>query len=127
MVVFVLIAAFIVVCVFLIFAVRTKCTIASFHPTIGMHSRLTGADAHARLVAGASGLPGVRVIDTAGPDTLLSVRPVASAKDRGLGMYVVIRDAGDEVVLLARRRVPVPAGDLGSALSELEQLARTDA
>jgi hypothetical protein len=122
---FVLIVVLAAVCVFLVFAVRTKCTIASFHPTVGMHSRLIGTGAHARFVAAATGLPGVRVIDTAGTDTLLSVRPVASAKDRGLGMYVVIRDAGDDVVLLARRRVPVPAGDLSSALRELEQLAST--
>ena len=106
-----------------------RCSLGSFEGTLGMRSRVTGPGAHERVVAALARLPGVRVVERAGDDVLFSVLPVPAAKgslDRGWGLYVVVRPLGEDVLLLARRRVPFPGGDLGSALRELERAACRD-
>jgi len=103
-----------------------RCTLGSFEPTTGMRSRISGPDAHGRVVLALERLPGVRVLERSGTDVLLSVRPAPMARgalDRGWGLFVVVRPLDEDVLLLARRRVPLPGGDVGSALRELERAA----
>ncbi|TDP96357.1 hypothetical protein [Labedaea rhizosphaerae] len=106
-----------------------RCTLASFEATTGMRTRLSGPGAHAEVVAALVGLPGVRLLERSENDVLLSVLPAPAAKgslDRGWGLYLVVRPVDQDVLLLARRRVPFPGGDLASALRELERAACRD-
>ena len=106
-----------------LWTVPARCTLASFEATTGMRSRRSGPGAHAEVVAALVGLPGVRLLERRGDDVLLSVLPVPGSLDRGWGLYLLVRPLAEDVLLLARRRVPLPGGDLGAALRELERAA----
>lgn len=109
--------------VLLMFLVAT-CSLDTFRPRAGIHSQLTGPDAHARLTSALLALPGVRLIERTDHDVLLSVLPVPSSMERGLGLFVVVRRDGDEVLLLGRGRLPLPTPNLPAALRQLEREAR---
>jgi hypothetical protein len=121
-----LVLAAVVVAALTLWIALARCSLASFEATTGMRSRLAGPGAHATVVDALVVLPGVRMLERSGADVLLSVLPAPAAKgalDRGWGLYVVIRPMGEDVLLLARRRVRLPGGDLGAALRELERAA----
>ena len=121
-----LVLAIAVVAALTLWTALARCTLASFEATKGMRSRLSGPGAHAEVVAALAGLPGVRVLERSSADVLLSVLPAPAARgslDRGWGLYLVVRPVDEDVLLLARRRVPLPGGDLAAALRELERAA----
>ena len=121
--------AVVVIAVLTVWTALARCTLASFEATKGMRSRVSGPGAHARVVDALVRLPGVRVLERSGDDVLLSVLPApaaAGALDRGWGLFVLVRPVDQDVLLLARRRVPLPGGDLAAALRELERAACRD-
>jgi hypothetical protein len=121
-----LVLAAVVVAALTLWTALARCSLASFEATTGMRSRLAGPGAHASVVDALVDLPGVRMLERSDADVLLSVLPAPGARgalDRGWGLYVVIRPVGEDVLLLARRRVPLPGGDLAAALRELERAA----
>lgn len=101
------------------------CTLAGFAPTVSLRSQVTGPDACFRLVTALAGLPGVRALERNGNDVLFSVLPTPTSMERGFGMFVVVREVDDGVLLLARSRIPLSTRP-GSALRQVEREARTN-
>lgn len=102
----------------------TRCTLKSFQAKTGMRSALSGPSAYPRIVRALLRLPGVRLLERSSGAVLLSVRPVPSSMERGLGLFVLVRPVDDDVLLLARHRLPLPPRHLDAALRHLERDAR---
>jgi hypothetical protein len=101
-----------VVVVLLVWTASATCSLRTFEATASIRSQLTGPDAYRRCVAAMERLPGTRVL------------PTPASMDRGWGLFVVVRNAADGVVLAGRRRIPLPGSNVDAALRQLERDAR---
>jgi hypothetical protein len=102
----------------------TTCALTGFVPGASVVSQLSGPGAHADFAAALGGLSGVRVLERTDDAVLVSVMPVPSSLERGLGLFAVARRGDDDGVLLqGRGRLPVAPG-LEAALRQLERDVR---
>jgi hypothetical protein len=113
-----------VVVVLLVWTASATCSLRTFEATASIRSQLTGPDAYRRCVAAMERLPGTRVLEQGEQEALVSVLPTPASMDRGWGLFVVVRNAADGVVLAGRRRIPLPGSNVGAALRQLERDAR---
>jgi len=102
----------------------TTCSLDAFRPSTTVPSQLTGPTAHADLVKSLLTLPGVRLLERTDDDVLISVMPVPTSMERGLGFFAIARHTSDGVVVLGRSRLPLPSPWIDSAVRQLERDAR---
>jgi len=110
--------------VLLLWTASATCSLHSFQETASIRSQLTGPDAYRRCVAAMERLPGARMLERGEEQALVSVLPTPTSMDRGWGLFVVVKNAPEGVVLAGRRRVPLLGTDVHSALRQLERDAR---
>jgi hypothetical protein len=116
---------FIVALALFAWSATTTCSLAEFRPKATLHSQLAGQTGYDQLVRALLALPGVRRLESDDGGVLVSVMPVLSSLGRGYGLFVVVRQDGDKVLLLGRPRLPLPTSNTPAALRELERAART--
>ena len=109
----------------LIWSASTTCSLATFQPRATVRCQLSGEDAYRGLARALRQLPGVRVLEEREHEVLVSAMPVPGSLGRGYGLFVLARCLpGGEIVLSARRRIPLPGPDLAAALEHFERDAR---
>ncbi|HEY6421707.1 MAG TPA: hypothetical protein VIY28_00385 [Pseudonocardiaceae bacterium] len=103
-------------------ALRTS-SLALFVPEVSVRTQLAGPPTavHAAAIAAMAGLPGVRLLERRHDDALFSVLPTPTSMDRAYGAFVLIAIQEGAVVLLGRRRLPLPAPKLAATLHQLER------
>ena len=107
-----------------LWSAMTTCALPGFVPGAAVVSQLSGPGAHADFAEALGTLSGVRVLDRTDDAVLVSVMPVPSSMERGLGLFAVARRGDDDGVLLqGRGRLPVAPG-LEAALRQLERDVR---
>jgi hypothetical protein len=113
-----------ILCLLILWSASMPCSLHTFQARAGVSSQISGPNAYDRLTDALLRLPGVRLIERDEHAVLMSVLPVPSSMERGLGLFVVVRRQDNEVQLLGSSRLPLPTTNVFGALRQLEREAR---